>query len=792
VDFEALHHGERRLRVPLPTYPFERKRFWLPPVPRTAPGAAAAATAVAPAVAAAAPAAQAAEAAAAPPDAAPAAAAPAAPPADRKPRLVAGLRDLMEQVSGIEIGENETSNEFLEMGLDSLTLTQVAQQVQKSFGVKVAFRQLMETLSSVDKLAHFLDEQMPPEPQASTPAVTPAAPAPTPQLAPAALPAAAPLASAAAPTDAVQRLIDQQLAIMQQQLAVLAGARAVAPAAATVAVPAPVPPPSAPAQPAAPASVAAATEAVPALGASTALTDDEAPQAQIRYDVKKAFGAIARINTAREEMTPRQRARLEAFVKRYTSKTRGSKEFTQRYRRAHADPRSVTGFRPAVKELVYPIVVQRSKGPNLWDIDGNQYVDALNGFGCSYFGWQPEFITEAVKAQIDLGIEIGPQPPVAAEVAELFCEYTGAERAAFCNTGSEAVMGCLRVARTVTGRDTVVLFANSYHGIFDEVVVRGNRKLKAYPAAPGIVPNTAQNVLVLDYGTPESLEIIRARASEFAAVLVEPVQSRRPDFQPREFLRELRTITERSGTVLIFDEVICGLRAAPGGAQEHFGVRADLASYGKVIGGGYPIGVVAGKARYMDALDGGHWQYGDDSVPPVGVTYFAGTFCRHPLALAAAKAVLLYLREQGPGLQKEMNERTEAFAARLNAEMAALGAPLKIKQFSTLWKAVYTDDQPWGDLLFYMLRDRGVHIYDGFPCFLTTAHDEADIAVIVDSFRDAVIEMQSSGFLPEGKRRDEALDSSRPPVPGARLGRDENGAPAWFVASESGKFVKVG
>jgi amino acid adenylation domain-containing protein len=792
VDFEALHHGERRLRVPLPTYPFERKRFWLPPVPRTAPGAAAAATAVAPAVAAAAPAAQAAEAAAAPPDAAPAAAAPAAPPADRKPRLVAGLRDLMEQVSGIEIGENETSNEFLEMGLDSLTLTQVAQQVQKSFGVKVAFRQLMETLSSVDKLAHFLDEQMPPEPQASTPAVTPAAPAPTPQLAPAALPAAAPLASAAAPTDAVQRLIDQQLAIMQQQLAVLAGARAVAPAAATVAVPAPVPPPSAPAQPAAPASVAAATETVPALGASTALTDDEAPQAQIRYDVKKAFGAIARINTAREEMTPRQRARLEAFVKRYTSKTRGSKEFTQRYRRAHADPRSVTGFRPAVKELVYPIVVQRSKGPNLWDIDGNQYVDALNGFGCSYFGWQPEFITEAVKAQIDLGIEIGPQPPVAAEVAELFCEYTGAERAAFCNTGSEAVMGCLRVARTVTGRDTVVLFANSYHGIFDEVVVRGNRKLKAYPAAPGIVPNTAQNVLVLDYGTPESLEIIRARASEFAAVLVEPVQSRRPDFQPREFLRELRTITERSGTVLIFDEVICGLRAAPGGAQEHFGVRADLASYGKVIGGGYPIGVVAGKARYMDALDGGHWQYGDDSVPPVGVTYFAGTFCRHPLALAAAKAVLLYLREQGPGLQKEMNERTEAFAARLNAEMAALGAPLKIKQFSTLWKAVYTDDQPWGDLLFYMLRDRGVHIYDGFPCFLTTAHDEADIAVIVDSFRDAVIEMQSSGFLPEGKRRDEALDSSRPPVPGARLGRDENGAPAWFVASESGKFVKVG
>jgi glutamate-1-semialdehyde aminotransferase len=552
-------------------------------------------------------------------------------------------------------------------------------------------------------------------------------------------------------------------------------------AAAPVSVAAPQPAP-APAPPPAPAAAAAAA------------SGEEIPTGLVQYDVKKAFGAIARIHTVQDDLTPRQKARLEAFIRRYTARTKGSKDFTQKYRRVHADPRAVTGFKPHLKEIIYPIVVERSKGPNLWDLDGNQYVDTLNGFGCNYFGWQPEFVSEAVKQQIDTGIEIGPQSPLAAEVAELFCDYTGNERAAFCNTGSEAVMGCMRVARTVTGRSTIAIFTGSYHGIFDEVIVRGSKKLKAYPAAPGILPATAQNVLVLDYGTDESLEILRSRADELAAVLVEPVQSRRPDFEPKEFLQEVRKLTEASGSLLIFDEVICGFRTAAGGAQEHFGIKADLASYGKVVGGGYPIGVIAGKAKYMDALDGGHWQYGDDSVPTVGVTYFAGTFVRHPLALAACRAVLQHLKEKGPSLQKEMNARTAKLASELNAQFKALGAPLKIKHFSTLWKTFYLEEQPFGELLFYMLRDRGVHIYDGFPCFMTTSHDEADVAVVVDAYRESIIEMQESGFLPEGTRAQEGiLDANRPPVPGARLGRDESGAPAWFVPNpaEPGKYLKV-
>src|SRR5262249_21472338 len=243
----------------------------------------------------------------------------------------------------------------------------------------------------------------------------------------------------------------------------------------------------------------------------------------------------------------------DIFMRRYVARTQRSKDYTQTHRPHLADPRVVNGFRPVLKEITYQIVIERSKGSRMWDIDGNEYVDALNGFGMSMFGWQPPFVTEAVQKQIELGYEIGPQHPLAGEVAKLVCDLTGFDRAGLCNTGSEAVMGAIRIARTITGRKTIVLFTGSYHGIFDEVIVRAGRNLRAVPAAPGIMMNTAQNVLVLDYGTPESMEIIKSRADELAAVLVEPVQSRRPDFQPREFLHELRQVTQDAGVLLILD-----------------------------------------------------------------------------------------------------------------------------------------------------------------------------------------------------------------------------------------------
>ena len=190
-------------------------------------------------------------------------------------------------------------------------------------------------------------------------------------------------------------------------------------------------------------------------------------------------------------LTPAQEQHLRAFIDRYTRRTAGSKELTASNRAHLADPRSVAGFRQVWKEMVYPIVVNRSSGSRLWDVDGNEYVDLTNGFGTILFGHNPDFIREAVKAQLDQGIEIGPQTPLAGEVARLVCEMSGMERAAFCNTGSEAVTAAIRVARTVSGRDKIAMFAGAYHGIFDEVLVRPtvvSGVLRSTPIAPGIAP----------------------------------------------------------------------------------------------------------------------------------------------------------------------------------------------------------------------------------------------------------------------------------------------------------------
>jgi glutamate-1-semialdehyde aminotransferase len=455
----------------------------------------------------------------------------------------------------------------------------------------------------------------------------------------------------------------------------------------------------------------------------------------------------------------------------------------------------VAGFRSMWKETVYPVVVERSAGSKLWDVDGNEYVDLVNGFGLNLFGHSPDFVTQAVSEQLSRGIEIGPQTPLAGEVADQLCTMVGMERAGFCNTGSEAVTAALRVARTVSGRDRIAMFTGAYHGTFDEVLVRSTgsgASQRSVPVAPGITRNMADNVIVLDYDNPASLEAIAAQGAELAAVLVEPVQSRRPELQPRQFLHELRRITEASGTALVFDEVVTGFRIHPGGAQAWFDVRADLATYGKVIGGGLPIGVVAGRREYMDALDGGAWSYGDDSLPEVGVTFFAGTFVRHPLALAASRAVLGHLEREGPSLQRDLNGRTQAFVEALRARAERRQAPVRITHFASWFCFNVPHDLPAGSLFFAYMRLKGVHIWEGRPGFLTTAHTPADVERVVAAFDETLAEMQAAGFLPAPEVGPTA-PAEAPPVAGARLGRDAAGNAAWFVPDPDrpGKYLQV-
>ncbi|MGV8944003.1 amino acid adenylation domain-containing protein [Thermomonas sp.] len=776
LDLASLDQRGARRRVCLPTYPFERQRYWVEaatpsdnvvPLPtiasRTAPEPVMPIIAqeVIPSVTAA---------------------------SDRKPALVAQLRDVFEDVSGIDMADADPVANFIELGLDSLILTQLALQLQKTFSTKITFRQLMGECSSLERLSGWLESQLPVVATAAAPpAAAIAATLPPGALMPSAfgMPAATDALTGAG-SDFTRQLIVQQMQLMAQQIALLSGhtaAPVIAPVAASGTAPISAP-------------IAAPVSASPSANALPPADPEEAALAHTRYDVKKAFGAIARIdNQARFQLSDRQQERLDAFIARYVARTRKSKAYTHAHRAHMADPRVVNGFRPLLKEIIYQIVVERSKGAYLWDLDGNDYVDALNGFGMSLFGWQPDFVLDAVKQQLELGYEIGPQHPLAGEVAQLVCEVTGHDRAALCNTGSEAVLGALRIARTVTGRSTIALFTGSYHGIIDEMIVRGTKKLRAVPAAPGILRNTAENVLVLEYGTPESMQVLRERAGELAAVLVEPVQSRRPDFQPREFLQELRQVTRDAGALLVFDEVVTGFRAHPRGAQGVFDVQADLATYGKVVGGGFPIGVIAGKREYMDALDGGHWQFGDDSTPSVGVTYFAGTFVRHPLALAAAKAVLTQVNQHGAALQEELNTRAASMVAELNAVCAARGAPIEVRHFASVWKTFFLEDHALQDLLFAMMRSRGVHILDNFPCFLTTAHGDVEIRRIVAAFEASVIELQEADFLPRRSATPRTvMDGARPVVEGARLGRDADGQPAWFVPSpdQPGAYLRVG
>ena len=447
-----------------------------------------------------------------------------------------------------------------------------------------------------------------------------------------------------------------------------------------------------------------------------------------------------------------QQKYLERFIERYNNSTRTSKHFTQKYRPILADSRASEGFNFFVKEMLYPIVAKRSLGSKIWDVDGNEYIDLIMGFGINLFGHNPPFIKEALQEQLELGIQIGPQIELVGEVAQLICEFTQMERVTFSNTGTEAVMTAVRVARAVTGRNKIVLFSGSYHGHFDGTLA----KAQAVPIAPGVLPNFVADILVLDYGNPQSLEIIKAYQNELAAVLVEPVQTRRPNFQPKEFLLQLRQVTKESRIPLIFDEMVTGFRIHPGGAQAYFGIQADIATYGKIVGGGMPIGIIAGKAAYMDAIDGGMWHYGDESSPQTKKTFFAGTHCKHPLSIAASLAVLKHLKNEGPALQERLNQRTSQFVETLNTYFEQEGLPIRLANFGSVFGPASSGNDDSSDsafsaimdLLFYHLIHQGI-LLRGVGNFLSTAHTDEDCDRIIQAVKDSVEKMQQGGFLPK-------------------------------------------
>ena len=671
LDWPAFFSGQIRSRLHLPTYPFERKSYWIDNSAR------AEAEMVLPTPSKSTPTWR-----------TPPVSIPFAGSTNRPGDLLTKLRALVLDLSGVVISDDAAT--FMELGFDSLFLTQASQAVHSRFGVKITFRQMLGDLSSVASLVKYLEREMP-----ATASVQ-----------------VVPESTGTATGTTMEQLMEQT-----------------------------------------------------ATGSGLSLI--KWPESHTRNtNSNTRFGPYKPIDIGEKGgLTDHQQKSLDQLIARYVSKTKSSKAYTAEHRPHFADPRAVSGFKSLWKEMVYPIVSARSKDAKIWDIDGNEYVDITMGFGTYFFGHSPDWLIDAVEKQLRTGIEIGPQSPIAGKLAKAISELTNMERVTFCNTGSEAVMAAMRLARTITGRNRIAYFTGDYHGMFEEVLVRGtwvDGVYKAQPIAPGIPQSLVENMLVLDYADPASLEILRAHAHELAAVMVEPVQSRTPSVQPREFMHAIRAITEESGTALIFDEVVTGFRCAPGGAQAYFGVEADMATYGKVIGGGMPIGVLAGKKEYMDALDGGAWNYGDDSFPEVGVTFFAGTFVRHPLALAAAWRVVEHLMGEGPRMQIDMEERVGRLCRTLNDYFELIALPIRLPHFSAYAVIEHAPDLKYASLLWFFLREKGIHVWEGRPLYFTTAHTDEDLDKVVRGFTEAATEMQAAGLLPASSNDRTRIPSTFP------------------------------
>ncbi|MEV7191438.1 MupA/Atu3671 family FMN-dependent luciferase-like monooxygenase [Streptomyces sp. NPDC093510] len=460
-----------------------------------------------------------------------------------------------------------------------------------------------------------------------------------------------------------------------------------------------------------------------------------------RLEVARGSGML------RGNASASQRAHLDDLVRRYTAKTPTSKSITQRYRRVLADSRAAVGFRSTTKEMLYPIAGRRAKGSSLEDIDGNRYVDITMGFGVLLFGHEPAFVTEAVREHLSRGIQLGPRNVETGEAAELLAELTGMQRVAFANSGTEANSAAIRLARAATGRSRIITFEGAYHGHNDNVLGRsprtGGEGLTTVPMSAGVPHNAVADLLVLPYGSEESLAVIEQQAADIAAVVVEPVQSRHPSLRPAEFVRRLRELTRRHGIVLLFDEMLTGFRPAPRGAQELYGVTPDLATYGKLLGGGFPIGAIAGRADIMDGIDGGHWTYGDDSYPRADTTFFGGTYIQHPVSMVATRAVLAHLKEHSPRLQERLNARTDDMAATLNAFFEAEGFALSMSHFGSMFRFEHRADM---ELLYHHLMLRGVHVWEWRNFFLSTEHSDGDVEFIVDAVKDSLRELRAAGF----------------------------------------------
>ena len=395
-----------------------------------------------------------------------------------------------------------------------------------------------------------------------------------------------------------------------------------------------------------------------------------------------------------------------------------------------------------------PVFIARGKGSSITDVDGNSYIDYVLSWGPLILGHCHPEVVEALARAIERGTSFGACTQAEVELAErIRAAYPSIERVRLVNSGTEATLSALRVARAATGREKVLKFEGCYHGHGDSLLAKAGSGVATLglPDSPGVPRALAELTVTVPFNDSAALEkAFRIHGNQLAAVIVEPVVGNSGCIPPQAgFLEMLRKLTAGQGTALILDEVMTGFRVAYGGAQELYGIQPDLTTLGKIIGGGLPVGAYGGNASLMD------W------VAPAGPVYQAGTLSGNPLAVTAGLKTLEILRRPGT------YERLEIISEKLTAGMAAAAAkadvPLSVNRVGSMFTCFFISD-PVRDYasakrsdtgkfarFFRTLLERGVY----FPpsqfeaAFVSTAHTDADVAATVEAAAKAFEEIRT-------------------------------------------------
>ncbi len=391
-----------------------------------------------------------------------------------------------------------------------------------------------------------------------------------------------------------------------------------------------------------------------------------------------------------------------------------------------------------------PLFIERGEGSRFWDADGNEYIDYIGSWGPHLFGHNPPFLVEAVSDALKRGTSFGAPTELEVKIAELIVEMLPSiEMVRMVNSGTEATMSAIRLARGFTGRDKIIKFEGCYHGHADSFLIKAGSGALTFgnPTSPGVTANTASDTLVARYNDLQSVEeLVKANRDDIAAIIIEPIAGNmglvRSSF---EFISGLRQLCDLNGIVLIFDEVMTGFRVSRGGAQELLGIKPDLTTFGKIIGGGLPVGAFGGRKDIME------------HISPTGDIYQAGTLSGNPLAMAAGFAMLKHIKNN-PDIYDELARKADYLEQGFTSNMKQLGKTYAFNRCGSMM-CMFMTEQPVKDFdsamlsdtqlyarYFHNMLERGIYLAPAQfeVMFVSAAHTREDLDRTITAHYEAL------------------------------------------------------